>query len=61
MVVGGMHDKGGMRGKGTWQKGGVCGKRGTCMAKGIMCGIQQHMEIRSMSGRYTSYLNAFLF
>ena len=37
--------------------------RGACMValgRGGMCGIRRHTEIRSMSGRYTSYWNAFL-
>ena len=48
MIKGDMCGKGGMRGKGghAWQMGGMCGIRDT--------------EIRSMSGRYASYWNAFL-
>ena len=30
-------------------------------SRGGMCGIRREMEIRSMSGRYASYWNAFLF
>ena len=44
MVKGGMHGDGGMHGKGG---GGVHG-------------IRRDTEIRSMSGRYASYWNAFL-
>ena len=44
--------------------GGVCGCcRGACMVapgRGLR-GIQRDTEIRSMSGRYASYWNAFLF
>ena len=52
--------------------GGVCGcsggacmvARGACVVAtrgGGMRGIRRDMEIRSMSGRYASYWNAFLF
>ena len=37
----------------VWQTGGVCDERG-------MRGIQRDTEIRSMSGQYASYWNAFL-
>ena len=46
-VAGGMHGR-----------GGVCMVRG-CAWQGGMHG--RYYEIRSMSGRYTSYWNAFLF
>ena len=63
--------KGGMRAKGghAWQRGacvakvghvwqrGACMMKGVCMAKGVCMGYD---EIRSMSGRYASYWNAFL-
>ena len=51
MAMGGMHGKGGT----CMVKGGVCGEGGS------MHGIQRDTEIRSMSGRYASYWNAFLF
>ena len=54
----------------AWLLGGVCvvGSEGmhgcsggACVvALGGMCGIRQDTEIRSMSGRYASYWNAFL-
>ena len=75
MAVRGMHDRGCVW-QGAWQgsmEGGVCG-RGACMAGGHawqeghawqggvhgggVCG--RYYEIRSMSGRYSSYWNAFL-
>ena len=51
---------GGMRGC-SW--GACVVTRGACVVPpgGGMCGIQQDMEIWSMSGRYASYWNAFLF
>ena len=41
---------------------GCSGGRGACMVApgGGMRGIRRHTEIRSMSGRYASYWNAFL-
>ena len=42
---GGMHDKGGVHGRGACVVGGMHGR---------------YYEIRSMSGRYASYWNAFL-
>ena len=70
MVKGDMWAKGGgMRGKrgACVAKGACVVKGGACMAKGgvhgegvSMCGIQRDTEIRSMSGRYASYWNAFL-
>ena len=68
-MAGGMHGgghawQGGMHGRGhTWQggmhgKGGVHG-RVVCVVGGGMRG--RYYEIRSMSGRYASYWNAFLF
>ena len=54
-------------------EGGMCGCWGVCMVAGGhtwlpggMCGCQEgaymgYDEIRSMSGRYASYWNAFLF
>ena len=47
----GMHVKGGMHGKGACVAGG-------CMVGGMR---GRYYEIRSMSGRYASYWNAFLF
>ena len=46
--------------------GGACmvaprGDMHGCSGGGGMCGIQQDTEIRSMSRRYASYWNAFLF
>ena len=61
MAKGGMCGKGAMHGEGghaCWR--GVCGERGACMVKGGMHGIRWDMEIRSMSGWYASYWNAFL-
>ena len=49
----------------AWLLGGACmvapegGMRG-CSGEGGVCGIRRHTEIRSMSGRYASYWNAFL-
>ena len=48
---------------GACMAGGVCGRggmcsRGVCMAGGVR---GRYYEIRSMSGRYASYWNAFLF
>ena len=58
-VAGGVHGRGGMHGRGTC----VC-DRGACMA-GWVCATHappgRYYEIRSMSGRYASYWNAFLF
>ena len=56
-----VHGGGGVRGC----SGGVRGcSGGACMVApgggGGMCGIRRDTEIRSMSGRYTSYWNAFL-
>ena len=55
-----------MHGRGTWQ-GGVHGG-GACVAGGVWWGHvwwggmhSKYYEIRSMSGWYTSYWNAFLF
>ena len=59
VAKGGMHGEGGY----AWQSGGgACvAKGGVCMARGGgMHGIRQDMEIRSMSGQYASYWNAFL-
>ena len=51
---------GGMRGC----SGGACmvALGGACMVApgGGMCGIRRDTDIRSMSGRYASYWNAFL-
>ena len=62
--------KGGVRGEGghAWWRG-ACMVKGACVAKGGhawqrgggMRGIRRDTEIRSMSGRYASYWNAFLF
>ena len=45
----------------VWQKGGIHSEGGHMWQRGGMHGIQRDMEIRSMSGRYASYWNAFLF
>ena len=70
-MAGGMHGRGacmagGMRGR----RGGMHGEGGACIAMGGMCGKGgvcggggmrgRYYEIRSMSGRYASYWNAFL-
>ena len=60
-VVGGVHGGGGgMHGRGVCLVGGHGG--GACVVGGVhgggMCG--RYYEIRSMSGRYASYWNAFL-
>ena len=53
---------GGMRGGGHAWQGGVHVWWGACMAGGIHGGGGvRYYEIRSMSGRYASYWNAFLF
>ena len=58
------HGKGGGH---AWQrgacvvKGGVHGEGGHAWQGGGMHGIRQDTEIRSMSGWYASYWNAFLF
>ena len=45
-------------GRCAWLQGGVCGCRGgMCGCRGACVGYD---EIRSMSGRYASYWNAFL-
>ena len=54
LLLGGMH--GCSRGHVWLLRGGVHG-----CSWGGMCGIQQDTEIRSMSRRYASYWNAFLF
>ena len=53
-VAGGMHG----RGVCVWQVGGMHG-RGACVAHTLPPG--RYYEIRSMSGRYASSWNAFLF
>ena len=73
VVVGGMR---GSRGHACWQGvcmmvGGMHGRRGACVVAGGMCGggacvvggsaCMGYNEIQSMSGRYASYWNAFLF
>ena len=67
--VGGMHGKGHAWWRGCAWQGSIHG-RGVCMAGGIhgsggMLGSggppSRYYEIRSMSGRYSSYWNAFLF
>ena len=43
----------------AWLRGVMCGCGGACVvAEGVCVGYD---EIRSMSGRYASYWNAFLF
>ena len=59
VVVGGMHGC-----MGVWLRG-TCMLQGACVVAGGMHGCWQgacvgHDEIRSMSGRYASYWNAFL-
>ena len=44
--------------QGVCMAGGMCGN-GACMS--CTCPPSRHYEIRSMSGRYASYWNAFLF
>ena len=62
-IVGGMHGRGhawqgGMCGGGhTWQGGGMHGRGGRAWQGGVR---GRYYEIRSMSGRYASYWNAFL-
>ena len=71
-MAGGMHgrgmcDRGGMHGRRhTWQVGGMHNRghvwQGACMAGGCAWqGCVAGGQIRSMSGRYASYWNAFLF
>ena len=69
-VVGGMHGRGGMCGGGCAWRGtcmvGVCMAGGVhgwgaCMAEGVGACHSRYYGIRSMSGRYASYWNAFLF
>ena len=65
-VAGGMHGRGCVCGKGVcvvgacmaggMHSGGMC-DRGPCMTGGV---YGRYYEIRSMSGRYASYWNAFL-
>ena len=51
---------GSMHGRGhAWWGQGACMAGGGCVAEGGMRG--RYYEIRSMSGRYASYWNAFLF
>ena len=63
-VVGGMHSGGCawqgacMAGGHVWQGEGDMHGRGACMAGGVR---GRYYEIRSMSGRYALYWNAFLF
>ena len=50
----------------AWLPGGVCGCWGACVVAGGVCVVAAgawigYDEIRSMSGRYSSYWNAFLF
>ena len=62
VAPGGMH--GCSRGGHVWLLWGVCGcsQKGVCVVapRGAVCGIWRDTEIRSMSGRYASYWNAFL-
>ena len=53
---------GGMCGRGACMAGGVCMARGACVAGGHAWYTppRRYYEIRSMSGRYASYWNAFL-
>ena len=56
-----------VRGRGVCMAGGRCGRGGACMAGGACHAhlpprqILRDTVIRSMSGRYASYWNAFLF
>ena len=62
---------GGMCGWGACMVAGVCVVRGVCGCRGVCMAIRGHAwlwgacmgydEIRSMSGQYASYWNAFLF
>ena len=54
LLLGGVHGcaQGGMHG---------CSGGHAWLLRGGMCGIQRDTEIRSMSGRYASYWNTFLF
>ena len=58
-VYNSVHRGGGMHGC----SGGMCGCSGGCawLLLGGVHGIRRDTEIRSMSGRYASYCNAFLF
>ena len=65
-VVGDMCSRG-VHGRGACVAGGGVHGRGACMAGGGMHGwegacviVSRYYEIGSMSGRYTSYWNAFL-
>ena len=56
----GKHGGGGMHGRRrVWQEGQAW--RGACMACMLPSTGSRYYEIRSMSGRYASYWNAFLF
>ena len=64
-VHGGMCVAGGMHGRGACVAGGMC-MPGVCMAGGVRdmhtpLGRYYSYGIRSMTGRYASYWNAFLF
>ena len=65
-MAGGHAWQGGMRGRGVCMVGGMHGRghalwghawQGACMVGGMR---GRYYEIRSMSGRYASYWNAFL-
>ena len=62
---GGMHGRGGMCGRGVCMAGGACMVEGMhgrrCAWQGARMPPRGYDEIRSMSGRYASYWNAFLF
>ena len=59
-MVGGMHGREGMCGRGcAWQGGHAW--QGACIAGGGLGVRGRYYEIRSMSGRYASYWNAYLF
>ena len=64
-MAGGCAWQGGMHGGGACVAGGVHSRRGHAWQEGGMHGWGgvrgRYYEIRSMSGRYASYWNAFLF
>ena len=64
MAEGGMHGRGGHVWQGACMAGGGHSWQEMCMAGGHawhICPPPRYYEIRSMSGRYASYWNAYLF
>ena len=59
-MAGGHVWQGGVHGRGACMVGGMHG-RGCAWQGGHACPPRGYDEIRSMSGRYASYWNAFLF